>query len=73
MPPEDPERGHMVDEPQREPRQVRLPRFLTDEDVGLGDVIKRATLAVGIQPCGNCAKRAETMNRWVRFSSRRAR
>lgn len=55
----------------RQPRhQVRLPRFVTDETVGLGDVIKRATSAVGIQPCGGCAQRAQRLNRWVGFSGR---
>ena len=30
---------------------VRLPGFVTDEDIGLGDVVKRMTHAVGIRPC----------------------
>jgi hypothetical protein len=34
------------------PYTVRLPGFVNDEDVGLGDVIKRATYSVGIKPCG---------------------
>jgi hypothetical protein len=50
---------------------MRLPGFITDEDIGLGDVIKRATSAVGIQPCGGCAVRAAALNRWLVFSSRR--
>ena len=44
----------------REPHRVRLPGFITDEDVGLGDVIKKATSIVGIRPCGGCAQRATT-------------
>lgn len=52
----------------RKPHQVRLPGFLIDEKVGLGDVIKRATYAMGIKPCGGCEKRAATLNQWVRFS-----
>jgi hypothetical protein len=51
-----------------EPRRVLLPGFLVDEDIGLGDVLKRATYAVGIKPCGGCEKRAATMNRWMVFS-----
>jgi hypothetical protein len=50
---------------------VRLPGFVTDEEVGLGDVIKRATTRAGIKPCGGCAERAVTLNRWLAFSGRR--
>ncbi|MFF0413668.1 hypothetical protein ACFYUY_24930 [Kitasatospora sp. NPDC004745] len=53
--------------------RMRLPGFLTDEDVGLGDVIKRATSTVGIRPCGGCRRRAETLNRWVGFRGRSPR
>ncbi len=34
---------------------------------GLGDVIKRVTGAVGIDPCRGCQKRAAALNRWVGF------
>jgi hypothetical protein len=50
--------------------QVRLPGFITDEEIGLGDVIKRATYAMGIKPCGGCVRRAATLNRWFGFSGR---
>ena len=53
--------------------RVRLPGFISDEEVGLGDVIKRATYSVGINPCGGCEKRAATLNRWMVFSGRRPR
>jgi hypothetical protein len=53
------------------PRRVRLPGFITDEEVGLGDAVKRATSTVGIRPCGGCAKRAEALNRWVTFTGPR--
>jgi hypothetical protein len=53
------------------PRRVRLPGFVGDEPVGLGDAIKGATAAVGIRPCGGCAKRAAALNRWVEFTGRR--
>jgi hypothetical protein len=56
----------------REPYRVRLPGFITGEEVGLGDVIKRATSTLGIRPCGGCSRRAATLNRWVTFSGRRA-
>lgn len=51
-----------------EPHRIRLPGFLRKEDVGLGDVIKRVTYAMGIPPCQGCEQRAERLNRWVRFT-----
>jgi len=50
--------------------QVRLPGFIPDEEIGLGDVIKRATYAMGIKPCGGCERRAAALNRWFGFSGR---
>jgi hypothetical protein len=55
-----------------QPYRVSLPGFITDEDVGLGDIIKRATSAVGIPPCGGCAHRAAQLNNWFVFSGRRS-
>lgn len=49
--------------------RVRLPGFLID-DVGLGDVIKRATAFVGIKSCGGCQRRAAALNSWVAFTGR---
>jgi hypothetical protein len=56
---------------ERPAHRVRLPGFVTDEDVGLGDVIKRATSAIGVKPCGGCHRRAAALNRWMTFSGRR--
>ncbi len=53
---------------EREPHRVRLPGFLVEEEIGLGDVIKRATSAVGIRPCSGCERRAAALNRWLVFS-----
>ena len=47
---------------------VRLPGFLIEREVGLGDLIKKATYAVGIKPCGGCERRAAVLNRWMRFT-----
>ena len=55
---------------ERKPYQVRLPGFVSEEDVGLGDAIKRATSTVGIRPCGGCGRRAAALNRWMVFSGR---
>ena len=54
-----------------EPYRVRLPGFITDKEIGLGDVIKRATSSIGIRPCGGCESRAAVLNHWFVFSGRR--
>jgi len=55
-------------EPERPPRRVRLPGFLIEEEIGLGDAIKRVTYAMGFKPCSGCEGRAAALNRWMRFS-----
>ena len=55
---------------EHQPYRARLPGFISDEDIGLGDVIKRATAAVGVRPCGSCEQRAAALNRWLTFSGR---
>jgi hypothetical protein len=52
---------------------VRLPLFVSDEPVGLGDVVKRATSTVGIKPCGGCAERAARLNNRVQFTGRQGK
>jgi hypothetical protein len=49
----------------RAPYRVRLPGFVSDQDVGLGDVVTRSTSALGVRPCAGCAQRAAALNRWV--------
>jgi hypothetical protein len=51
-----------------EPHRVRLPGFIVEDEIGLGDAIKRATYAMGIKPCGACEKRAAALNHWMVFS-----
>jgi hypothetical protein len=53
------------------PHPLRLPGFVSHEDLGLGDVIKRATSYIGIKPCGGCERRAAMLNRWFVFAGRR--
>ena len=53
---------------QSEPHRVRLPGFLVKEEIGLGDVIKRVTYAMGIPTCEGCERRAQTLNNWVKFT-----
>jgi hypothetical protein len=57
----------------RQPHRVRLPGFVADDDVGIGDVVTRATHAFGIRRCGSCERRAAMLNRWLVFSARRSR
>jgi hypothetical protein len=52
--------------------RLGLPGFIS-EDIGLGDVVKRVTSAVGIQPCGGCQRRAQALNNWLVFSAPRRR
>jgi hypothetical protein len=64
-----------VEDAMEEPRQrphfpVRVPGFIGDEVIGLGDAIKHATSTVGIRPCGGCGRRAEALNRLVAFRQR---
>jgi hypothetical protein len=47
---------------------IRLPRFLVEEPIGLGQVVKRITKSIGVQPCGSCEQRATRLDQWLRFS-----
>jgi hypothetical protein len=47
---------------------VRLPGFVRDEEIGLGDAVKRMTYAMGTRPCGGCEARAAALNGWMVFT-----
>lgn len=51
----------------RRPRRIRVPGFV-GEEVGLGDVIKRATSSFGIRPCAPCSERATGLNQRIVLS-----
>lgn len=51
------------------PYRARLPGFIAEEDLGLGDVIKHVTYRIGIATCGGCRQRAAALNRWLVFTS----
>jgi len=55
------------------PHTVRLPGFISDEQIGLGDLIKRATSAAGIKACDGCRRRAAALNRFMVFNGGRSR
>ena len=53
------------------PVRIHLPGFIRDEEIGLGDAMKRATRYLGVKPCGGCERRAAALNRWIVFSGTR--
>lgn len=53
---------------QREPYRIRLPGFVREEEIGLGDMIKRATASIGLRACRGCVRRAAALNRWLVFT-----
>lgn len=55
----------------REPVRVNLPGFISGEEIGLGDALKKVTASMGIKTCGGCQRRAEALNRWLTFTGRR--
>jgi len=69
--PEEKGRGKGKSRTPDKPYRVRLPGFVSDEDIGLGDVMKRATSTMGVTPCRGCGQRAAALNQWVVFSGRR--
>lgn len=65
-----PEAGR-ADQSEPASHRVRLPGFIAETEVGLGDVIKRVTSLAGIRPCGSCLERAASLDRWIVLSGRR--
>jgi hypothetical protein len=61
------------DRAEPQPYHVRLPGFISDEEIGFGDAIKKATSAIGIRPCGGCERRASALNRRLIFSPGRSK
>jgi hypothetical protein len=52
------------------PRRVRLPGFVSDAEIGLGDAVKSLTSAFGVKPCARCNQRAAALNRWLTIGGR---
>ena len=52
-------------------REVRVPiRGIPQEGIGVGDLVKRMTDAMGIKACRGCERRRQVLNRWVIKGSR---
>lgn len=47
--------------------RLRVPGL--KKSIGAGDVVRRATEALGIEHCSDCDRRKERMNRWLQFDS----
>jgi hypothetical protein len=52
---------------------ARLPRFVVDQEIGSGDVVKKVTQFLGVRPCAPCERRAQRLNRLVAFEPRAER
>jgi hypothetical protein len=63
-----PDKDNAQDVTEHEPYRVRLPGFISDDEIGLGDVVKRMSYTMGIKSCGGCERRAAALNRWVVFT-----
>jgi hypothetical protein len=58
---------------ERPPNPVRLPGFVTEEEIGRGDLIRGAASYFGVQPCGGCDQRRVALNHWLTFGNGRRR
>ena len=47
--------------------RLRVPGL--KKSIGAGDVVRKATEALGIDHCSDCDKRQDRMNRWLRFEA----
>lgn len=68
--PENKAQKEPVTQDENQSHRVRLPGFINDEEIGLGDAVKRAAYAVGMKPCSGCERRAAALNRWAVFTGR---
>jgi hypothetical protein len=68
-----PDQSKHQDQREHPPHRIRLPGFITDEEIGLGDVIQRTTSYFGIRSCGGCTRRAVELNRWLVFTNRKSK
>jgi hypothetical protein len=62
------DRPNTINQSRPAAHRVRLPGFLVDTEIGLGDAVKRVTYAAGIKPCGGCERRAAALNQWMVFT-----
>lgn len=65
--------AHTQEQSKHLAHRVRLPGFITGEEIGFGDVIKRTTSYLGVRPCVGCERRAAALNRWLVFTNRKSK
>lgn len=46
---------------------VRLPSFVLKGEVGLGEMVSKAAQLAGAEPCDDCKRRGDAMNRRLIF------
>ena len=51
-------------------KPIYVPVPVVNGQIGLGDVIKRATNAIGLKTCAPCERRAQYLNRLMQFRGR---
>ena len=69
--PESEEQREDISQEQDAPRhRINVPGFVTTNEIGLGDVVKKVTTSFGIRPCRGCERRAAALNRWMSFRGR---
>lgn len=56
----------------KQPYKVRLPGFMLENEIGLGDVLKQATSTFGIKTCNSCEERANKLNGWFVFTGNKS-
>jgi len=61
---------HEAEPHEGQPYRARLPGFVTDESIGLGDALARGSHTFGVTPCDGCRRRAAALNRWLVFTGR---
>jgi len=64
--------GNSGEKREGQPYRVRLPGFVAEGEIGLGDVVGTASAYVGFKPCGGCGRRTAALNGWLVFSGRRS-
>ena len=50
------------------PKPIRIPIPGLQRTVGAGQIIRRLTASVGIQPCSGCGRRARALDRHLVFT-----
>jgi hypothetical protein len=57
----------------RRPYRLLVPWTIKRDEVGLGDIIRKAASSIGFKHCDACERRAGRINEWIVFSTRRGK